>query len=139
MERTIDEKYKNIISLPHHVSTKHPPMSRQNRAAQFAPFAALVGHDAAVEETARFTSDKKEIDDNLKEILDEKLQDIINHSKENSQVTITYFEADKRKIGGKYNTVTDVIKKIDEINNRIILQDRGIIPIIDIIDICKND
>ena len=134
------EKYKDIINLPHHISKKHPQMSMQNRAAQFAPFAALVGHDAAVEETARFTTEKKELDENLKEILDEKLQQIIENKnkEENQRVIITYFEADKRKDGGSYKTAIGIIKRIDDINNMLVLEDKTKIPLIDIIEITED-
>ena len=75
------KKYEDIIYLEHHVSEKHPQMSRQSRAAQFAPFAALTGYDSAIKETARLTDKRIEIDDGLKTILNSKLQIILQNIK----------------------------------------------------------
>ena len=66
-------EYRDIINLPHHVSKNHPPMDLLDRAAQFSPFAALTGHDAAIKETARLTDKRVELDENSREILDEKM------------------------------------------------------------------
>ena len=67
-------RYDDIIHLPHHVSTAHPPMPAADRAAQFSPFAALTGHEAAIRETARLTDERAELDENAKGVLDEKLR-----------------------------------------------------------------
>ena len=116
-------EYDDIINLPHHVSTRHPPMPMYDRAAQFAPFAALTGHDAAIKETERLTEDWVELDEDSKELLDEKLQVIREHLDERQEVTITYFEPDERKQGGAYRTITGKVKKIDEYEHRILLED----------------
>lgn len=130
-----NEKYKDIINLPHHVSKKHPQMTIENRAAQFAPFAALVGHDEAVKETARLTTNKKDIDNDLKIILDKKLQ-IINENITNTpEATITYFVPDEKKEGGQYLTITEKVKKIDTYKQVIILENKEQININDIIEI----
>lgn len=104
--------YDDIIHLPHHVSRKRKHMSLHDRAAQFAPFAALVGYDAAVEETARLTGQRIELDENEKQLLDARLQIIEEHLGEDFQVSITYFVPDNRKDGGAYRTETGVVKKI---------------------------
>ncbi len=130
-----NEKYKDIINLPHHVSKKHPQMTIENRAAQFAPFAALVGHDEAVKETARLTTNKKEIDNDLKNILDKKLQIINENIKDNPKATITYFVPDEKKEGGKYLTITEKVKKIDTYKQVVILANKKQININDIIEI----
>lgn len=130
-----NEKYKDIINLPHHISKKHPQMTIENRAAQFAPFAALVGHDEAVKETARLTTNKKEIDNDLKNILDKKLQIINENITDNPKVTITYFIPDKKKEGGQYLTNTERVKKIDTYKQVIILANKEQININDIIEI----
>lgn len=115
--------YDDIINLPHHVSTRHPQMSMYDRAAQFSPFAALTGHDAAIKETERLTEDWVELDEDSKELLDEKLQMIREHLDEKPEVTFTYFEPDERKQGGAYRTIAGKVKKIDEYEHRILLED----------------
>lgn len=129
------EKYKDIINLPHHVSKKHPQMSLYERSAQFAPFAALTGYEDEVEETARLTSMKIDIDDEVKNELNRKLNIIKNKIYTRPQIKLTYFIPDLKKEGGKYETVNGVIKKIDEYNNYIILQNNATIKISDILDI----
>lgn len=131
-------EYDDIINLEHYVSKKYKPMSREARAAQFAPFAALTGHDAAVKETERLTEDKKYIDENFKSILDEKMLDIQNKIKSEPLVTITYFVPDTKKDGGKYVTITDYIKKIDTYERLIVLKNKTKIKFQDIIDIYEE-
>lgn len=129
------KEYEDIINLPHHVSKKHPHMSLEARAAQFAPFAALTGYDDQVKEVARLTNERKEIADGLKMILDEKIQEIIKNISKKPRVTITYFVPDSRKQGGKYVTVTGNIAKIDEFKHHIIFENKTEIPINEIIEI----
>ena len=90
-------KYDDIIDLPHHVSETHPPMSRADRAAQFSPFAALTGYDAAVRETARVTERRIELDEGVKAELNARLNCILEHLSEHPQVSLTYFVQDERK------------------------------------------
>ena len=116
------ENYEDIINMPHHVSTKHPQMLLHDRSAQFAPFAALVGFDDMVEETARIVSRKIEINEEQKEKLDLKLKEIKQKINLKPIVTITYFVPDKFKEGGKYVTVSEKIKKIDEYKKEIVLE-----------------
>ena len=96
------EKYKDIINLPHHVSKKHPQMSLESRTAQFAPFAALTGYDDEVRETARITNERIEIDDEAKNIIDNKIQMILDQLLERPTVKIAYFVPDGKKKGGRY-------------------------------------
>lgn len=135
MNLKYDHSYDDIINLPHHVSKKHPPMSLYARSAQFAPFAALTGYEDAVKETARETGDRIEIDDELKKILDEKIQIIIEQIKNKNELTFTYFLPDSAKDGGTYISVIGIVKKIDTYNQIIILEDKTQIPIDEIIDI----
>lgn len=128
-------KYDDIINLPHYVSTKHPRLSMEQRAAQFAPFAALTGYENAVKETARLTEDRIELDEEEKAIIDSRLRDIQNKLQSNPKVTITYFIPDSKKSGGKYVNVIGNVKKIDEYKQCIILNDKRIIPINEIIEI----
>ena len=130
-------KYDDIINLPHHISKKHPQMSIYERAAQFAPFAALVGYEDAVEETARITDKRIELNEEEKNILDMKLQMLKEQMNVQiyPNITIMYFIPDLKKDGGKYIRILGTIKKIDEIKNLIILDDKTEIPIRDIINI----
>ena len=129
------EKYSDIINLPHHVSKKHPQMSIEARAAQFAPFAALTGYGDAVKETARLTSERIEINDEVKEILNNKLRIIQKEINNSPKVTVTYFIPDLKKKGGKYVTITGNVKRIDQYKHIIILQDYTEILITEIIGI----
>lgn len=122
-------KYADIIGLPHHTSPTRPRMSVSARAAQFAPFAALTGYGAAVDETARLTDDMIVLDENAKAMLDGKLQIIAEHIGGHPEVTITYFEPDKKKSGGAYISVTGRVKEIDEYERVVKLCDGVKIPI----------
>lgn len=122
-------RYDDIIDLPHPVSKRHKPMSLYNRAAQFAPFAALTGHDAAVKETARLTDRKIELDEAEKSRLDEKMQLIVDNLDEEPIITVTYFVPDDKKDGGAYMDYTGILKRIDEYEHILIMMDKTIIPI----------
>lgn len=121
--------YDDILSLPHHVSEKHPPMSRLDRAAQFSPFAALTGYEAAVEETARLTDQRIELDGGEKEAIDQRLTLLQERLPEPTKVTITYFVPDKKKAGGAYVSVSGTVKKIDDYERAVILCEGTRIPI----------
>ena len=123
MKSQDENKYDDIINLPHHVSKKHPQMSLLNRAAQFSPFAALTGHSAVIQETARLTDSFVELDEDRKEQLNEQLQLIKENLEQKPEIEITYFEPDTKKDGGAYITTCVRIKKIDEYNHRIIFTD----------------
>lgn len=125
----ISHKYDDIINLPHHVSKKHPQMSLHDRAAQFSPFAALTGHKAAINETARLTDEKQILSEDVIAKLNEQLNLIKENIGTNQTVTITYFVPDDRKSGGAYISHTGVVKKIDEYNHTVILTDKTVIPI----------
>lgn len=131
----IEFDYSDIINLPHHVSKKHPQMSIEARSAQFAPFAALTGYGDAVNETARLTDKRIELDDVIKEEINCKLETIKRNIKERPIVTITYFVPDTKKQGGAYVTVTGSIYKIDENKQQINLNDGTKIPIEEIISV----
>ena len=135
MNMKYDRQYDDIINLPHHISKKHPQMSLYARSAQFAPFAALTGYEEAVKETARETNERIDIEDELKSILDGKLQIILEQIKNHPEISITYFIADSKKNGGEYVTVTGFVKKVDLYNQYIYLVDNNEIPINEIIDI----
>ena len=128
MNDTYSEDYSNIINLPHHVSQNHPPMPMMNRAAQFAPFAALTGYDAVILETGRLTDDFIELDDDDKERLNQKIADLMEKIEEHPSVTVTYFKPDSRKAGGSYSTISGRLKSVDEIQQIMFLEDGTTIP-----------
>lgn len=128
-------KYDDIINMPHHVSKKHPQLSMVQRAAQFAPFAALTGYGDAIKETTRLTEDRIELDEAEKLKLNNKLLELKNNISNIPTVTITYFLPDIKKSGGEYITVISNLKNIDENNHILILEDKTKIPISDIIEI----
>ena len=116
--------YGDIINLPYKKSKKYKHMSQKDRAAQFAPFAALTGHKQLIQETQRLTEDKKELDENKKSVLNQKLLYFIE-TKE--KIKITYFKKNQKKSGGDYLTTIQRIKKIDSIYKTITLQNGQII------------
>ena len=122
-------KYDDIIDLPHHVSPYRPKMSLSDRAAQFSPFAALTGYEAAVEETARLTETKTEISEDMKTLLNEKIQIIIDNLDRYPEVIITHFVPDKKKSGGAYVDVAGIVKAVDTYERRILMADKTSIPI----------
>lgn len=128
-------KYDDIIDLPHHVSKTRKPMSLYNRAAQFAPFAALTGYDDAIEETARLTETKVELSDELKNDLNQKINFIKNNIKVHPEITIKYFVLDNKKSGGIYKSLTSIIKKVDDFNKCLIFADNTNVYFDDIISI----
>lgn len=127
--------YSDIIGLPHPVSKTHPRMSMYNRAAQFAPFAALVGHDVMIAETARFTDDEEDLCDEQNRILNRKMAYLQECLPQQPTVTFTYFEPDRQKTGGAYRSATGIIRKIDEYAQIILLTNGISIPIHAIFDI----
>ncbi len=110
----MNEKYKDILHLPHPVSRTHPRMSLQDRAAQFSPFAALTGYDAALKETARLTERFIELDEDRKQEIDRQLYYIQEHMAQKPPVQITYFVPDPKKEGGSYVTLEGFVQKIEE-------------------------
>lgn len=129
------ETYDDIIHLPHHVSKRHPQMSLYNRAAQFAPFAALTGYEEAIIETARLTAPKVDMMEDNQQLLDRKLALLSRSLREQPTVSITYFQPDKKKSGGQYLTVTGVIKSIRDSERVILMADGKCVSIDTIISI----
>mgnify|MGYP006392592253 FL=1 len=129
----ITNSYEDIIDLPHHTSTTHPPMSAFDRAAQFSPFAALTGHDAAITETARLTETRVELDEYSKADLNRRLCILQDRMDEQPEVSITYFQPDTKKSGGAYITAAGCIKKMVEYERAVVMQDDTRIPIDQII------
>lgn len=130
-----EEKYSDIFNMPHHVSQKHPQMSRLDRAAQFAPFAALTGHDDAIKETARLTDENVELDESAKLVINEKLRFVLELADKSCVVSVTYFVPDKVKQGGKFITKTGTLSRYDEYGHKLIFDDKSEIGVDSIIDI----
>ena len=128
-------KYEDIMEHPRHISNTRAQMPVSGRAAQFSPFAALTGYDAALKETERLTDEWIELDEGSKMLLDRRLQEVKKHIKEQPEVTVTYFRPDIRKSGGAYVTITKNVKKINEYERLIIFTDGSFIPIDKIYDI----
>ena len=149
-KHNVIQNYDDIIDLPHHVSKVHPQMSIWDRSAQFAPFAALTGHEEAIAETARLTNEWHEPDEDKKRELDEKMnelimlyrkcnfnsdslydENVINTMTEN-YFEVTYFVPDEHKEGGSYEHVTGYLKKLDSIGHlMIVVDDNGTETVID--------
>lgn len=127
-----EHKYDKIIALPRPVSKKHKPMSMIDRAAQFSPFAALTGYDAAVSETARLTDSRAERDEDTMAVLNERMQILSEWEYKYPEITVEYFVPDERKSGGAYVTVTGCFKWLDEVERKLVLQDGTKIPFDDI-------
>ena len=121
------------INLPHHVSQNHPQMSLRDRAAQFAPFAALTGYEAAVGETARLTAERRELDPQEAAELNRRLAELAARLPERPEVTIEYFVPDERKSGGAYVTETGVVRHVSVPEKTLVMEDGKGIPIDDVI------
>ena len=130
----MNQRYDKIIGLPHNVSYKRKRMQPSDRAAQFAPYAALTGYDRVVGETARLTTKRIELDDYEIERLNREIVSISSR-KDEALVSITYFVPDGKKSGGAYVTAKGKIKKIDDYMGNIIMVDGSKIPIFEIINI----
>ena len=130
-----NHEYDDIIDLPHHVSATRPRMSMIDRAAQFSPFAALTGYDAAIKETGRLTDERIELSEESRAALDIKQQLLMDNLADRPVVSVTYFVPDERKSGGAYVTVTGQVKKIDEFARLLILTDGVKIPLDEVLDL----
>ena len=121
-------KYDDIINLPHPVSKKHPRMSLYDRAAQFAPFAALTGYEDAIKETARVTEKFHPVSGREKEEIDQKLYYLQKDQHNHPQVSVEYFIPDVRKEGGEYHMLTGRVRQIDSVNKQLIMESGITIP-----------
>ena len=132
---TNEHKYDDILNMPHHVSSTRPHMSMHDRAAQFSPFAALVGYDDAVKETARLTNEKQELTADKIADLNQKIAFLTENADERPEITIEYFIPDEKKTGGKYVTLSGNFRRIDEYNHNMVFTSGEEIPLNDIFDI----
>ena len=128
-------KYDEIMNLPHHVSKTRPQMPMSDRAAQFSPFAALAGYGSAIRETGRLTDEKIELDEESLTALNMRYQMLTDVLAEGSEVRITYFKPDERKAGGAYVTIAGAVRKIDDFEQMITMQDGTRIPMGDVLSL----
>ena len=124
--------YEDIIDLPRPVSKKHPQPSMMDRAARFAPFAAITNYEEMVLEEARVTENRVLLDENELTLLNEKLNIIQEFLEKSPEITVTYFEPDKRKSGGAYISITGIVKRIDQYERNLVMCDNKKIRIDDI-------
>ena len=124
-----DHRYDDIIHLDRPVSSRHAPMPRQSRAAQFSPFAALTGYDDAIAETERLTTPRIELDDSQRALISDKLSRL----RRGDEAAITYFVYDEYKSGGAYVTATGPVKTIDPVTHTVTMQEGAVIPMEDIL------
>ena len=124
-----DGHYADMLDLPHPTSSRHPRMPIIDRAAQFAPFAALTGYDDAIEETARLTDEMLRMTEDQREQLDRRQQLLLASIDRMPKVEVTYFLPDARKTGGSYRTVRGTLERIDEIKRILHLSGGHRIPL----------
>ena len=129
------DNYEDIINLEHHTSKTRPKMSLHDRAAQFAPFAALTGYDAAVNETARYTEEKITLSQEQIEIINQKLFFIDSNINKEIKVSVEYFLKDSKKQGGQYIPLCDIITEIDPVNHQIIFKCGTVVSMEDILSL----
>lgn len=123
--------YDDIINLSRPQYHDLPPMSIHDRAAQFSPFAALVGYDAAVEETARLTDSRREMEEDEINELNRQLSELNKRLSERPKIRVTYFIRDRKKEGGRYASKVGNARTIDQAENRIIFTDGESVPVKD--------
>lgn len=127
--------YDDIINLPHPTSTKHPRMPMSDRAAIFSPFAALTGHATAIQETARLTDQRMELDEDTKAMLDLKQQILADRIAERPEISVVWFRPDARKEDGQYVTTVGQLKKVDDIARILQLADGTTIPLDEVLEL----
>lgn len=128
-------RYDDIINLPHHVSKSRKPMSMTDRAAQFAPFAALSGHNEALAETVRQTSPKEILSQDELDRLSARLTCVIEHMTERNELSFVYYVPDEVKDGGKYVELTGIPKRYDEYERVLVMSDGRMLLIDNILTI----
>jgi hypothetical protein len=127
--------YNDILDLPHPVSKNHPPMPMADRAAQFAPFAALTGFEAALLETERLTDHQIQLDEDEIASVNEVLQHLHSTIAQQPTAAVTYFVPDEKKTGGAYVTIEGTVKKVDDIQKILLFMDGTRVPLSNILSI----
>ena len=119
----MNHEYDDILHLPRPVSTRHARMSMTDRGAQFSPFAALVGYEKVLEESARLTEAETFLDESSKELLNRKLRFLADHPGQTGQVRFLCYRPDERKAGGSFLWLEGIVKKIDLYRRTVVLED----------------
>lgn len=122
-------RYDDIINLQRPHYDEYPPMPLEDRAAQFSPFAAVVGYGDAVKETSRLTEDMTELSEDGKYEIDMKLMHLSEILSDRPEVEVVYFVPDPRKSGGSYRRKTGIVKRLDSYENAIVFEDKEKIQI----------
>lgn len=135
MKQPETNKYQDILHLSRPRSQRHPPMSAHDRAGQFSPFAALTGFEAAIAETQRLTDSRITLEEGVKELLDQRMQEILERIETQPMVQILWFRYDPRKTGGEYITHIGRVKKVDTYNRQMLFTDGSAIPLEEIFSI----
>ena len=133
-----EHRYDDMLDLPHFTSPDHPRMSMINRAAQFTPFAALTGYGDAINEAARLTDDKLDLSEDNRLEIGDKLNYLKSCLDARPEVSITYFQPDSKKQGGKYITTTGAIRRIREFEHEVVMENGTMIAFGDILEIAGN-
>ena len=126
---------QELLEMERPVSARHAPMRRCDRAAQFAPFAALSGFDETVQE-ARLTQAQIELAENEREALNDALVRLAARLPEQPEVRLTYFQPDAKKSGGTYRTILTRVRRLDANAQVLVLTDGTRIPFDALLSIC---
>ena len=128
-------EYDDIIHCSRPISGRRARMTNYDRAAQFSPFAALTGFDAAIAETGRLTGERIQLDEDEKQHLDQQMQAVLERLPEQPEVTVLWFRQDERKAGGAYVSTTGHVKKVDTYTGKLLLKGGQAIPLGEIFQI----
>jgi hypothetical protein len=126
--------YGDIIQLPHYEPRSHARMSMYKRAAQFAPFAALTGYGDAIDEAARYTDKGMDLSEDESGRMDRMLAVLEQEMEDPPEIMIRYFMPDEKKAGGSFVETKGKVKKIDDMDRVLVMQDGRRIPLKDIVD-----
>ena len=127
---------QELLEMERPVSARHAPMRRCDRAAQFAPFAALSGFDETVQEAGRLTQAQIELAENEREALNDALVRLAARLPEQPEVRLTYFQPDAKKSGGTYRTIVTRVRRLDANAQVLVLTDGTRIPFDALLSIC---
>lgn len=127
-EDEVLRRYGDMIARPYPERDGRQRMTMSGRAAQFAPFAALSGYDAAIREAARRTEEPAELDECRKVELNRRLRIVLNRQNERPEITVTYFVPDKKKMGGAYVRCSGRVKRWDALRAELVMTDGTAIP-----------
>ncbi len=127
--------YEDIIHLPHYEPRNHPRMPLYKRAAQFAPFSALTGYEDQVEEAARHVEFRQELSEEEICRISEQLMVIRDSRQQERQIRLRYFKKDEKKDGGSFHEIMGMVKRVDDYNRILVMEDGPTVPFQDITEI----